>query len=145
MTVTDDAAHFLDEFRYRLPWAVDSAFPGTHASRHAGDAQRFRGLAPLMRHPDPRRLDLRASLRDPFETLQVRVMQARSRCQVFVAADLSASMGSGGKLALLRRIAVACAWSAARSGDMGPCACRGRCGHRGLGVELGAASRCDTL
>ncbi len=113
----ESADHFADEFAYRLPWPVDSAFPGSHASRYTGDGQRFRGLSPLLRHPDPRRLDLRASLRDPFEQLQVRVMQARSRAQVFVAADLSASMGSGAKLALLRRIAVACAWSAARSGD----------------------------
>lgn len=106
-----------DEFYYRLPWQVESAFPGFHASRHSGAGERFRGLSPLLRHPDPRRIDLRASLRDPFGNLQVRIMQQRSRSNVFVIADLSASMASGNKLALLRQIAVACAWSASRTGD----------------------------
>lgn len=117
MTATESSAHSLDEFTYRLPRPVDEALPGIHPSRHAADGYRFRTFAPLLRHPDPRRIDLRASLRDPFGELQVRVMQARARGQVFVAADLSASIGSGRKFALLRRIATACAWSAARAGD----------------------------
>ncbi|MGE3772718.1 MAG: DUF58 domain-containing protein [Gammaproteobacteria bacterium] len=117
MTATDPGSYAGDEFSYRLPWPVDEVFPGTHTSRRGGDGQRFRAFGPLLRYPDPRRIDLRASLRDPFRELQVRVMQARVRGQVFVAADLSASMGSGGKHALLCRIAVACAWSATRRGD----------------------------
>lgn len=117
MTATDPAVYEPDEFYYRLPWSADDVFPGTHASRRGGDGQRFLAFGPLLRHPDPRRIDLRASLRDPFGDLQVRVTQARVRGHVFVAADLSASMASGGKYALLCKVASACAWSATRCGD----------------------------
>jgi len=117
MTAMDPAAYAADEFTYRLPWPVDDVFPGTHNSRRGGDGQRFLGFGPLLRHPNPQRIDLRASLRDPFGELQVRMMQSRVRSQVFVAADLSASMGSGDKFRLMCRIATACAWSATRRGD----------------------------
>lgn len=52
----------------------------------------FRHHVPLISAPDPRRFDVRATLRDPFEQVHVRVYQQTSSIPVYVVADMSASM-----------------------------------------------------
>jgi uncharacterized protein (DUF58 family) len=74
----------------------------------------------LLDAPDPRRLDLQASLRDPFGQWRVRVYSQRKSIPVVVVADLSASMGFEGarrKLDVLADVVDSLAWSAWRTGD----------------------------
>ena len=76
---------------------------------------------PIVNGGDARRLDIRASLRDPFERWQVRVFNQRSAVPVVLLADLSASMAVHGqfdKWRTLQRFAQALAWSVGRNGDL---------------------------
>lgn len=70
--------------------------------------------------PQPRHLDMAASLKDPMGQLSVRTFRQRSSIPLYVVADLSASMGFRGqasKLALLADFTAAVARSAMRIGD----------------------------
>jgi uncharacterized protein (DUF58 family) len=110
----------MSEFHYRIPWRSGSLQPGIHPSRHAGSGQLFQRLANFSDYPDPRRLDLRASLVDPFENYRVRLHRQRAAIDVFAVVDLSASMaygGAAGKLAAVADFIAALALSAHRSGD----------------------------
>lgn len=110
----------MSEFFYRVRWRAGGVYPGAHPGRQAGAGLLFRWHVPLLQHPDPRRIDLRASLLDPFQNCQVRVQEQRASIPVFVLLDLSASMGyqgRRGKLAVAAEFLMALANSAHRLGD----------------------------
>jgi hypothetical protein len=95
-------------------------FPGHHRSTRGDSGFEFRGHVALIDAPDPRRLDLHASLRDPFGDWRVRVYSQRKAIPVIVVADLSASMGFEGrerKLGVLADFVDSLGWSAWRTGD----------------------------
>jgi hypothetical protein len=74
----------------------------------------------LLRHPDPRRIDLRASLLDPFGGYSVRIDRQRSSIPVMALMDLSASMEFRGlvyKMDTLADFLCSLALSAYRTGD----------------------------
>jgi uncharacterized protein (DUF58 family) len=80
----------------------------------------FHGHVPLIAQPDPRQLDVRATLREPFGQLMVRSFRQSSAIPVYLLADLSGSMGFTGtrrKIELLAQFAAAVAFSAYRTGD----------------------------
>ena len=83
------------ELYYRVSGAASGLFPGHHRSRSGDAGFEFRGHAALHDAPDVRRLDLHASLRDPFGAWQVRLHSQRKAIPVVLVADLSASMGFG--------------------------------------------------
>jgi len=115
--VTDASEVFVD---YRVRWKTSSLRPGAFRGLHAGAGDRIRASVPLHENADPRRIDVRATLRDPFGGIWVRELEQNSALKVIVLADVSASMGYVGrydKLDQLRRIAVALALSAFRHGD----------------------------
>jgi hypothetical protein len=108
------------EVHYRVGAPVLGHFPGHHRSTRGQSGFEFRGHASLLDAPDPRRLDLHASLRDPFGDWRVRIYSQRQSIPVTVVADLSASMGFAGrtrKLAVLADLVESLAWSAWRTGD----------------------------
>ena len=110
----------IAEIRYRIGAPVLGHFPGHHRSVRGDSGFEFRGHASLLDAPDPRRLDLHASLRDPFGDWRVRVHSQRKAISVVMLADVSASMGFRGrhaKLEVLADFAESLAWSAWRSGD----------------------------
>lgn len=110
----------IAEFHYRVRWRSHRAHPGHHRSNQVGGGDEFAGHAPLAAYPDPRNIDVRASLRDPFGQWMVRLFRQRSSLPVYVLADLSASMGFGSPLRKLESIAdftSAAAYSAYRTGD----------------------------
>ncbi|BBL72468.1 DUF58 domain-containing protein [Methylogaea oryzae] len=110
----------IPEFHYRLDWRSPSARPGHHRSNQFGGGHEFCGHAPLVNNPDPRNLDVRATLHDPFGQLMVRIYRQRSTVPVYVVADLSASLGFRGvadKMALLSAFSASAAYSAYRTGD----------------------------
>ncbi|WP_137718714.1 DUF58 domain-containing protein [Methylobacillus flagellatus] len=109
-----------DDIVYRLDWRARSVQPGSHATRTPGGHADFRGFARFMDQPDPRRIDMRASLRQNPRQWMVRQYHERGAIVVYLIVDLSASMrfqGVTDKAALLRHIASSIAWSASRSGD----------------------------
>ena len=106
-------------FHYRAPWPAVSCYPGSHQSVQRGSGYEVYGTAPLY-SGDPRRFDIRASLKDPFGRLLVRVYKQRSIVPVFVLADVSASMNSVGharKFDLLIEFVDSLAYSAQQVGD----------------------------
>jgi uncharacterized protein (DUF58 family) len=108
------------EFHYRIGTSARGHIPGHHRSRNGDSGFEFRGHAHLMDAPDARRLDLHASLRDPFGHWIVRVCSQRQSIPVVVVADLSASMGFTGrqhKLDVVADFTESLAWSAWRTGD----------------------------
>jgi hypothetical protein len=110
----------IPELHYRLSTAAGGHFPGHHRSRRGDSGLEFRAHAPLHNAPDVRRLDLHASLRDPFGQWQVRLHSQRKAITVQVVADLSASMAFAGqqrKQDVLADLVQSLAWSAWRNGD----------------------------
>lgn len=110
----------IPEFHYRTGWRSPSARPGHHRSSQFGGGHEFSGHAPLVNNPDPRNLDIRATLHEPFGQLMVRTFRQRSTVPVYVIADLSASLGFRGvaeKMAILSRFTASAAYSAYRTGD----------------------------
>ena len=108
----------LQPIHYRLRWRPESIFPGAHPGRGDGADGEFRRHVSLLRQPDPRRIDLRASLRDPTGELHVRQFAPRRAVAVVALVDLTASMRFGD--AVSRRVSDLCALlalSAVRSGD----------------------------
>ncbi len=107
----------IAEFHYQIAWRSRSAHPGHHKSAHAGGGFEFYGHASLLSYPDPRHLDVHATLNDPFGQFMVRTFRQRSAIPVYVIADLSASMMFHDKLERLADFAAAVAYSAYRTGD----------------------------
>lgn len=105
----------VERFHYRLARPGYTAFPGAHPGQATGSGQLFKRHEPLLASPDPRRIDLRASVLDPFNAYRVRVYQQHSRLQVFVVADLSASMQS--KLPMVSDFIESAAHSVIENGD----------------------------
>lgn len=110
----------MQEFHYRIAWRARGQRPGYHRASVGGGGFEFHSHAPLLAVSDPRRLDIRASLRDPLGQWVVRVHHQRSAVPVYLIADLSASMGFTGRLAkldVLAELAASAAYSAYRTGD----------------------------
>ncbi|MEO7335906.1 MAG: MxaS protein [Caldimonas sp.] len=108
------------ELHYRVGSPALGHFPGHHRSTRGESGFEFRGHAPLLDAPDPRRLDLHASLRDPFGNWVVRLHSQRMSIPVTMVTDLSASMGFVGarrKLDVVADFVESLAWSAWRTGD----------------------------
>jgi len=111
------------DIAYRVPWRSGAMRSGAHRSRFSGTSGQHRGVVSLLENPDPRRIAIRESLRDPFEQVLVRSSEQLSTIQIAVLIDVSASMsfvGRARKIALACDIASAISDSAGRYGD--PCA-----------------------
>jgi uncharacterized protein (DUF58 family) len=105
---------------YRVHWKTAGIRPGAFRGTQSGPGERFRTSVPLHARADPRRIDVRATLRDPLGGVWVRDFEQQTALKVLVLADVSASMryvGSHDKMVQVQRIAVAVARSAWRNGD----------------------------
>lgn len=110
----------LETLPYRLRLRPHSGPPGAHRGRGEWTEGELLRHVPLLGQFDPRRIDLLASLRDPFGGLHVRAYTPRRAVPVVLIADVSASMGlvgHGAPLAQLGRLAHLIAASAYASGD----------------------------
>jgi hypothetical protein len=108
------------EFHYRIPGRVPGRRPGSHAGSSVGSGQEFVSHQSLYDYPDPRRLDLRASLRSLDERWLVRVNRQRTGIRVWALVDVSASMAFGSrrpKLQVAADFLEALGLSAFRVGD----------------------------
>lgn len=114
------AVRAIPEIFYRLARPARGRMPGAHRSGGGDGGFEFRGHAPLQAVPDARRLDLLASLRDPYGQWLVRRHSQPKAVPVVVVADLSASMAFQGlqaRPAVLAALVQSLAWSAWRQGD----------------------------
>ena len=85
-----------EEFHYRLPGRISGQRPGSHRGSSVGAGQEFVTHLSLYDRPDPRRLDLRASLRTlRDDDWLVRVNRQRAGTAVRAIVDVSASMCFG--------------------------------------------------
>lgn len=110
----------VEEFHYKIPWRAKGIHPGHHPGRYLTGGFEFRDYQSLMDAPDPRRIDIRVSLRDPFERLLVRAYTQKTAVPVYAIADLSASMGFEGRfrrLDVLADFIASLGYSTYRSGD----------------------------
>ncbi|ACC72933.1 DUF58 domain-containing protein [Paraburkholderia phymatum] len=110
----------LAEFQYRLPVRVSGARPGGHRGSSVGIGQEFAAHTRLFDHPDPRRIDVRASVRTVQREWLVRVHRQRVAVPVHAVVDVSASMrfGAGAtKLEVAAAFVEALGHSAFRIGD----------------------------
>lgn len=121
MTAPEHAAWAGAMIDYSLRWRVQSVYPGSHSGAGGAASGIFRALVPFERAPDIRRLDLRRSMRDPFDQWYVREYQPRVSVSVCALVDVSASMawrdGASSKLALAAGLCDVLAHSAHRNGD----------------------------
>jgi len=108
------------EFHYRLQYRVGGLRPGSHPGTSLGAGNEFVSHVRLFDRPDPRRLDLRASLRNLGGDWLVRVYRQRAGIPVQVIADVSSSMRFGArrtKLDVAADFVEALGQSAFRMGD----------------------------
>jgi len=115
--MTADAAA---EIFYRPRVGADGVIVGAHRSRRIGGQGVFLDHVSYLHQPNPRRIDLRLTLRDPFETVYVRRYEQRLAIALYAVVDLSRSMkftGTARKLALVGELCACLARSARRSGD----------------------------
>lgn len=105
---------------YSLRWHPRQVSAGAHAGAREGSGGDFRRHTSLLRHPDPRRIDLPVTFRDPFGDIHVRQFAQRAAVNVFALVDLSGSMGFVGATSRLAEVAQLCAvlaYSAHKTGD----------------------------
>jgi hypothetical protein len=108
------------EFHYRLASRVRGTRPGSHPASSIGAGQEFVSHMRLYDRPDPRRLDLRASLREVRGEWLIRVTRQRASISVYAVVDVSRSMQFGSerpKLASVAEFLESLGLSAFRAGD----------------------------
>jgi len=111
---------YIKEFSYHIAWRSHARRPGSHKSNQRGMGMEFRGHTTLLAYPDPRRIDIRQTIRDPLEQVYVRIFNQKSVTPVFVLCDMSGSMQYGSqqrKLSVAADITQSVAQSAVHHGD----------------------------
>jgi uncharacterized protein (DUF58 family) len=104
---------------YILRWRPNTVAAGAHPSGREGSGGAFKQHASLLRHPDPRRIDLRVTLRDPAGDIHVRQFSQRSAVSLIALLDLTGSMGFDAPESRMRAVAGLCAVLAASAHKMG--------------------------
>ena len=92
---------------------------GAHRGRDAGGLGTFRDQVPFLQLPDARRIDVRATIRDPFEGIHVRRFETRVPIEVWALVDLTASMRFRGQADRLELAAALCSGLAASTTRIG--------------------------
>ena len=108
-------------FTYLVPWKSNSVHFGGHKGLQRGLGFEYKGNVPLIDYPDARRMDLRQTLRDPYEQVQVKLFNQDNTTPVFAICDLSSSMQYRGRVRKLdqaKEIAASIAYSTSETGDL---------------------------
>ncbi len=110
----------VKQFSYHIGWRSRGRRPGSHNSTQRGMGMEFRGHTTLLSYPDPRRIDIRQTIRDPLEQVYVRIFNQKSATPVFVLCDMSGSMQFGSyqrKISVAADITLSVAKSATGNAD----------------------------
>jgi len=111
----------VSELYYRIPGRPGGQRPGAHRGLVMGPGTEFATHARLFDMPDPRRIDLNASLRRTPRQWLVRASRQKSASTITLLLDVSRSMhfGSGqSKLQVIADFVQSLGHSAYRSGDL---------------------------
>jgi len=114
-------ASYAKPFVYTIPWKSSSLQLGEHRGTQRGMGFDYRGNVNFVDYPDARRMDIRQTMRDPFEQVQVRQFDQDSTTPIYAVCDLSSSMQFKGKQRKLDKaieIATAVTNSAYQAGDI---------------------------
>lgn len=112
---------YVKPFEYTIPWKSGSVHYGDHRGTQRGLGHDYRGNVSFIDYPDARRMDIRQTLRDPYEQVQVRTFNQNNTTPIFAITDLSSSMqyvGKKRKLDTAMEIAASVAYSAYIAGDV---------------------------
>lgn len=112
---------YVKPFQYTVPWRSSSVHLGDHQGTERGLGFEYRGNVPLLDYPDARRMDLRQTVRDPYEQIHIRLFNQDTTTPVFAVCDLSSSMqfrGRHDKLEELMKVAASIAYSVHEAGDL---------------------------
>jgi len=112
---------YAKSFSYQISWKSSSIHAGDHRGSQRGLGFEYRGNVSLIDHPDARRMDLRQTLRDPYEQIQVKLFNQDNTTPIFAVCDCSSSMQYKGyvrKLDLAMEVAASVAYSAFNAGDV---------------------------
>lgn len=112
---------YVKPFTYHIPWKSSSQHFGGHRGTQRGLGFEFRGNMSLVDYPDARRMDLRQTLRDPYEQVQVKIFNQDNTTPIYALCDLSGSMqykGKQRKLDKAKEISASIASSAFQAGDV---------------------------
>ncbi|QFY42096.1 hypothetical protein F6R98_05185 [Candidatus Methylospira mobilis] len=117
----------IELFHYRLAWRGPAMAAGDHGRGDLRGGSDYASTLPFDRYQNPRSVDMRASVQNPYQTLMVRDCRERVSVPVYLLLDVSASMGCGKILEKMLRFAQMCAASAFHAGDrLGILACDSR-------------------
>lgn len=116
------AAFEPHQFFYPVPWRAHSYHAGATLTKHHGNGTDFAGYASLLACPDPKRIDIRASVRTQPQQWLVRTYLERAAIHVYAIVDVSSSLFFQGPSAQdlqqrLTRFVASLAWSVTRQGD----------------------------
>ena len=120
MTISATEQYLFDALAWRLAKLQPDLRDGAHRGRLRGAGEAFSDIAPLLAFPDPRRLDLRRSLTDPFGGYFVRRFEHQTDIVLHILLDGSASLAavaSSDRQGLAALIGSGLAHAAFRSGD----------------------------
>lgn len=110
----------VGEFHYRLRAPVGGYRPGSHPGTALGSGHEFAAHVRLLDNPDPRRIDIRASLRNVRREWLTQVYRQRAAISVYAVVDVSESMLFGAsrpKLDIATDFVESLGFSAYRAGD----------------------------
>jgi uncharacterized protein (DUF58 family) len=114
----------MEAFYYHIAWRSRGGRVGGHPTKITGGHADFNAHVPLMQSFNPKRLDIRASLKTVPKQLMVRTFHERYAIQAYAVVDMSTSMnfiGHQHKWQLSTEIVQAIAWSAISNGDTFGC------------------------
>lgn len=132
---TDSPAHFSvrkshaaqvhtafepSQFFYNINWRSRTYHAGANLTGHHGNGSDFAGFASLLACPDPKRIDIRASVRTVPQQWLVRTYLERAAVRVFAIVDVSSSMLFQSEANMRQQVTEfvsSLAWSANRQGD----------------------------
>jgi uncharacterized protein (DUF58 family) len=108
------------QFFYNINWRSRTYHAGATLTSHHGNGSDFAGFAPLLACPDPKRIDIRASVRTVPRQWLVRTYLERAAVRVYAIIDVSSSMFFAGEANMRQQVTefvASLAWSANRQGD----------------------------
>lgn len=114
------AAFEPSQFFYNINWRSKSYHAGATLTTHHGNGSDFAGFASLLACPDPKRIDIRASVRTVPRQWLVRTYLERAAVRVYAIIDVSSSMFFQGEANMRQQVTEfvsSLAWSANRQGD----------------------------
>lgn len=123
MTQSSSSVHAAFEpsqFFYTINWRSKAYHAGATLTAHHGNGTDFAGFASLLACPDPKRIDIRASVRTVPRQWLVRTYLERAAVRVYAIVDISSSMFFQGEANMRQQVTEfvsSLAWSANRQGD----------------------------